>query len=304
MELVIATDEDKQLRDRLAHVAWGSKLTVDQWVVRETRLRAHPWAQQAMTTWLLNDGGETLASCEIFVQDGYVDGVRADVWAVASVFTEERLRKRGHATRLVDLLLERARAAGAVASTLFSDVGASLYERSGYVAMPAEDLIFPPESGDPASGVDALLDAIAVLPPPPDEDFVIWPTAAQIDWHLERSRVYGELLARDAGTWVGARAGDAVLYWSADSTNERLLVQLMAATRAHEAEALLRAARRTARQLKLREVRMWAQPWGFPGRADLGGDRVARRGSLPMIAPLVPSLRAQQWRQIPRAVWV
>jgi GNAT superfamily N-acetyltransferase len=303
MELVIATDEDKQERDRLGHVAWGSKLTVAQWVLREERLRAHPWARRAMTTWLLREAGATLSSCETFVQDGFIAGERADVWAVASVFTEERLRKRGHAKRLVDLVLERARAAGAVASTLFSDVAVSQYERSGYVTMAAEDLIFPPEAGAPAATVDALVETL-VVPPPPDEDFVIWPTAEQLDWHLERSRIYGELLARPSGASVGARAGDGVIYWSADSTNERLLVHLLVAPHAQEAEALLRSARRVARQLGLREVRVWAQPWGFPGRGDLGGDRVARRGSVPMIAPLVPALRAQQWTQIPRAVWV
>jgi GNAT superfamily N-acetyltransferase len=304
MELVIATDEDKRQRDHLGHLAWGAKLSAEQWVVREERLRAHAWARRAMTTWLLRDGDETLSSCETFVQEGWLDGERADVWAVASVFTEERLRGRGHATRLVDLVRERARAAGVLASTLFSDVGLGQYERSGYVARPAEDLIFPPETGEPAAAVDALLTEVTAVPPPPDEDFVIWPTADQVDWHLERSRVYGELLARDSGATVGARAGDGVAYWSTDSTQERLLVLLLAARRAHEAEALLRAARRTARQLKLREVRMWAQPWDFPGRADLGGDRVARRGSIPMIVPLRPSLRAEQWTQIPRAVWV
>ena len=34
--------------------------------------------------------------------------------------------------------------AGAQASTLFSDVGAPIYEKSGYVVRPAEDLVFPP----------------------------------------------------------------------------------------------------------------------------------------------------------------
>ena len=52
MELVIATDEDKRQRDHLGHSAWGGKLSIDQWVLRDERLRAHAWARRAMTTWL------------------------------------------------------------------------------------------------------------------------------------------------------------------------------------------------------------------------------------------------------------
>jgi hypothetical protein len=51
-------------------------------------------------------------------------------------------------------------------------------------------------------------------------------------------------------------------------------------------------------------VRLWAQPWPWPGRADLGGDRVRRVGSIPMVAPIADGLHAEMWTQIPRAVWV
>jgi GNAT superfamily N-acetyltransferase len=303
MELIVASDEAKRERDRVAHDAWEGQLTVEQYLAREERLCAMPWARATMRAWLLIDGGEVLASCETYTMDGFVDGARVPVWAVASVFTEERLRRRGHATQLMERLVARARVEGAAASTLFSDVGAPLYERLGYCARPAEDLVFPPAPGDAAAGVDALL-ATAPEVAVPNEELVVWPTAAQLDWHLERTRVYAALQGRPALPSVGARAGASVACWSVDWPRERLLVLLLAATRAHEAEALVQAARRTAKGLRLREVRLWAQPWPFPGRADLGGDRVARRHSLPMIAPLVAGVRAAAWTQIPRAVWV
>src|SRR5262249_60655126 len=85
------------------------------------------------------------------------------------------------------------RGARARAGTLFSDVGAPLYERAGYVARPAGDLVFAPAGGDPAAAVDGLLDeanmaaALASVPLPGGR-FLVWPGGGQLDWHLARSR--------------------------------------------------------------------------------------------------------------------
>jgi GNAT superfamily N-acetyltransferase len=304
MELVAATEEDKRARDRLTYEAWGERLEPAQYLEREARLRGHPWARAAMTTWLLrDDGGAVLASCESYRMPSLLDGAPGETWAVASVFTEPARRGRGHATEMMTRLLARARAAGAQASTLFSDVGAPLYEAGGWRARPAEDLVFPPAPGNVASGVDKLLVAAPELSAP-DEPFVVWPSAMQLDWHLERTRTYGALLGRPPLEAVGARAGGGAAAWAVEWNKDQLLVLALAARRPHEAEALVRAARRVAWALRLREVRLWSQPWPFGGRGDLGGDRVARIGSLPMVAPLAPSLRADQWTQIPRGVWV
>lgn len=304
MKLVVATAEDKRARDRLAYDAWGAGLTCEQYLAREARLGAHPWARDSMTSWLWRDAdGTILSSCETYRMCSAVDGERGETWAVASVYTERALRGRGHARALLQALVARARQEGAQASTLFSDVGAAIYEAAGYAARPAEDLLFPPAPGDPRRGVDALVDHVGDLEPYVD-DFAVWPTPAQLDWHLERGRAYAALLGRPPLPTMGARAGDGVAYWTPDLTNDRLLVLWLDAGRAYEAEALVQAARNVAAAARLREVRLWAQPWPFPGRADLGGDRVRRVGSLPMIAPLSAEVRAEMWTQIPRAVWV
>jgi GNAT superfamily N-acetyltransferase len=304
VRLDFASAAEKNARDRIAYQSWGDRLSTEQYLEREARLCAHPWAQETMRCWALrDDDGRILSSCETYRMCSAVDGERGETWAVASVFTEPELRGRGHARAMMDALVERARAAGAQASTLFSDVGAPIYEKSGYVVRPAEDLVFPPAPGRPSDGIDALVERVGDIEPYVD-DFCIWPTAAQLDWHLERGRTYAALLGRTPLPSVGARAGDGVAYWAADWKNDRLLVLWLDAGRAYEAEALVQAARHVASSAKLREVRLWAQPWPFPGRPDLGGDRVRRVGSLPMIAPLSPSVRAEMWTQIPRAVWV
>jgi GNAT superfamily N-acetyltransferase len=304
MELVVANADEKRERDRLTYDAWGAGLTAEQFLVREERLCAHRWAKETMTWWLWRDrDGRVLSSCESYRMCSAIEGERGETWAVASVYTEPALRGRRHARAMMDALVARARQAGAQASTLFSDVGTQLYEASGYRARPADDLVFPPALGDAARAVDALVETIGALEPYVDE-FAVWPTAAQLDWHLERSRAYATLLGRAGLPAIGARAGDGSAYWTADWRHDRLVVLWLDAGRAHEAEALVQAARQVAAAARLREVRVWAQPWPFPGRGDLGGDRVRRVGSVPMIAPLFPSLRADMWTQIPRAVWV
>ena len=304
MQLVAANADEKRARDRLTFQAWGERLTPAQYLRREERLCGHPWARQAMTAWLWRDAdGAVLSSCETYRMSSAITGSRGESWAVASVFTEPARRRRGHARAMIDALLQRARADGMQAATLFSDVGAPMYESSGFVARPAEDLLFPPTRGDAAVGVDALLEHTGEVEPPVD-DFAVWPTAAQLDWHVERGRTYAALLDRPPLPSVGARVGDSVAYWTSDPKHDRLLLLWLDAARSDEAEALVRAARRVASAAQLHEVRLWAQPWPFSGRADLGGDRVRRVGSLPMIAPLLPSVRPEMWSQIPRAVWV
>jgi GNAT superfamily N-acetyltransferase len=310
MHLEIASLDEQRQRDQKTQDAWGGKLTPAQFLAREERLRTHAWARRAMTTWFLrDDDGTLLASCETYRMRSFLDGDGSDSFGIASVFTEPALRGRGHATRLMDLVIERVRhdSPAAHAMLLFSDVGAAIYERSGYRTRPADDLLFPPAPG--ALAADALLDETEALAAfstlePPLEPFVIWPARDQLDWHLERARTYAALLGRPLLPHAGARIGDSVIVWAADWKHDRLQVLLLASSRGHEAEALVRAARRCAAAADLNEVRLWAEPWDFVGRDDLGGDRVARRDSLPMLAPLLPSLRPEMWRRIPRAVWM
>jgi GNAT superfamily N-acetyltransferase len=304
VKLDFANSDEKRARDQVAYQSWGDRLSTEQYLEREARLCAHPWAKETMRCWAWrDDDGRILSSCETYAMCSAVDGERGETWAVASVFTEPELRGRGHARAMMDALVARARADGAQASTLFSDVGAPIYEKSGYVTRPADDLVFPPAPGKLDATVDALVERVGEVEPYVD-DFAIWPTAAQLDWHVERGRAYATMLDRPPLPAVGARAGDGVIYWSADWKNDRLLVLWLDAARAFEAEALIQSARHLASSLKLHEVRLWSQPWPFPGRSDLGGDRVHRNGSLPMIAPLSASVRADMWNQIPRGVWV
>jgi predicted N-acetyltransferase YhbS len=320
MRLALATDNEKRQRDRLTYVAWGDHLGQGDFALREERLRAHPWAREAMSTWILfEDRDQPVASCETFRMHSVLRGARGACHGVASVFVEERLRGRGYALRMMQLLCPelQARDPEAHAAILFSDVGASLYERAGYVLRPAADVVFPPKSHDEqdVTGVELLSDSdvpqVMRAATPPEGDFLVWPSAAQIDWHRERERVYAQLLCKPAVRPAGATCGRSVILWAADLKHDRLYVLYLSAETGGEAEALLRSARTVAGQSGLGEVRMWECPLPCgslgPQGDDGGGVRQVRTESLPMIRPFVPAMPAvavNAWNWIPKSIWV
>ncbi|MCE9671982.1 GNAT family N-acetyltransferase [Myxococcus stipitatus] len=317
MELVLATDAQKAERDRVTHAAWGSPLTVEQFQQREARLRAHPWCREGMRTWLLMDGGRVLASCETLAMDSYLRGpdgahVKGTSEGIASVFTEEALRGHGYATRLMDLVAARMEAESPAPHSLllFSDVGAPLYRRSGYHEAPAWDWRLPAAGGLSTHAVDALLcdgDVPLMLEQMrrPDVPFFLWPSAAQVDWHLERERAYAQLLNRPRPEACGAVVGSSCVLWAMMARYDELVVLLMDAGSLEDAVALLEAARGVAHRAGLSKVVIWEEPGTLPWVARVSGAvRVARDGALPMLRPLRPGLPPATRVDFPRALWV
>ncbi|MEQ1505252.1 MAG: GNAT family N-acetyltransferase, partial [Myxococcota bacterium] len=264
---------------------------------REARLRAGPWARSERTTWILGPG---LASCETYrVPLGGGDGVG---WAIASVFTEPALRGHGFASALLDRLAERLRTEpGARGLVLFSDVGARIYERVGFVARPAVDRVWPADPGDPDDGpwtriTDAELPAtLAATARPPGA--AIWPSAGQLDWQLDRARTRAEVGRRRVvrPSRCGAVLDDGLAVWADDG--DALLVLLLTGTRPETVDGLATAAARTAGSVGLRQVRAWDTPGPWPSWAPSR----PRDGAIPMIRAFgdVPD-----WTWIPRGVWV
>lgn len=315
MELTEATEEEKVARDRLLHAPWGAPLSLDAWLRRERRLRAHPWSRAGMRTWFLRgEGGEVLSSCETFAMTSTASSEAGTTWGVASVFTEDRLRGRGHATQLLRRVHTRLSAEDRLAQAfiLFSEVGAGIYERAGYAARREwdEDLVFPPS---PATGPGAaelapeeeLSRVLACAPPLPRRGFVVWPPAEQLDWHRERERIYAEALGRPRAPGCGARHRDGVAVWAGNLRSNRLYLLLLRAGTAEAASALIESARRAAAAAGLGAVHLWKCPlpegWS-PSSAS--GRLVPRDQALPMIHPLKPEVRAEDWTFIPRALWI
>jgi hypothetical protein len=271
-----------------------------------------------MTTWVWTDEADSiLASCESFQMKSLLQTAEGGIqegstFGIASVLVEPTLRGRGHATRMMRVLMKELQTRPlSHASLLFSDVGTRLYEQVGYAARPAFDRIFSPEAGDPAEGVDQLIDesglssafqAVRV----PRDPFVVWPTAAQLDWHLERERIYSQMLGEPRTGVCGAKLGGSTVFFVGDLKNKVLRVLLLSAQSAPEAVALLRAARRVAYRSRLNQIIYWSQPVPFrwPEASDGGGVRVERIGELPMLAPFHPRIDPSEWKLAPRALWI
>ena len=120
-KLTIASPLEQRDRDALCAAAWGAGLTLEQFQTREQRLRAHPWAQKTLTSWLwTDDHGAVLSSCETFLDEASAGARVGTAATIASVFTESKRRGLGHAANMLRAVLERLRAdPHCLAATLF-----------------------------------------------------------------------------------------------------------------------------------------------------------------------------------------
>lgn len=309
MKLVQASAEQKRARDVLTHAEWGKALTVPQYQQREERLRAHPYSLHQMQTWLWMDGDQVLASCETFRMQSFVRGEEGHAYGVASVYTEPSLRGRGHATKMMNALQTALAAQDprVQASILFSDVGAELYERSGYQARPGEDRWLAAEDhesrAEPFREEQVASELARVRRP--DEPFLIWPSAEQLDWHLERERIYSEALSRPRPFAAGARAGESRIFWAGSYASKLLAVLLLDARSAEETRELLREAQHAAMSAGLERVLLWeSSAFGDWRTAVQAIPPAKREGYLPMVRPFVAHVSAEAWNVIPRALWI
>jgi len=301
MALRLATVDEQRARDAVTHAAWGGGLSREQFLARELRLRAHPWARAVMRTWLwTGPAGEVLASCETFEQQSLVGSARGRSWVVASVFVEPALRRRGHSAAMLAALLARLRAEpDAQAVTLFSEVGVDLYARLGFYAVPSFDTWFDARAEQPAD-VSWLT---APLPAPPSlraapQALALSLSAGQIDWQLERERFYAEAWGRPRLPAHGARLGASSIGWTAYwKANELQVLWLEAADDVHR-EPLVQAAQWAAAEAGLPRVRVWETT---PLVDVPGASRERRDDEIAMFCPLRPGVLG--WTHVERGLW-
>lgn len=284
MALVELTEGQTEARDRESAPDWDTELGPDAFVARERTLRRTAFGRsRAGWGWTVSTALE--ATCETY-ERRWRGGL---VWLVASVWTPPGSRGRGHASRLLQAVAERCAARpGAGAMILFSDVGAALYERVGYVALPAIDVAWPAEPGDPDDGPWQRFaeSAVPTLSPRDGE---------QLEWQLDRARTRAELVPTRRPARCGARLPSGE--WMVWTDEDGALRVLEATARTSEAwAALATAAARTAAAVGLPEVVAWD-----PGPLA-GGLRRPRRGKLAMVRSFGPPL--DDFLPIDRAAWV
>lgn len=294
--LTIASPAEQETRDTLTASTWGGGLTREQFLTRELRLRAHPWAARTLTTYLWKDDtGAVLASCESFLDEARVGTKSGTASTIASVFTEPRLRGQGHAANMLRAVIEQLR--GSLAVTLFSEIGTHYYQRLGFWPVPAFDTFFPARADAPA--VEWLHELPAPRHPAADlHTLILTLSAERLDWHLERERLYTAALGRTPLQHHGARVGESTITWTAYWKTNELQVLSLDARSSADLPALLHAASYAAHLGGLPTVRVWET-------IDLsslpGARRVPRTDEVAMFLPLHPGV--QGWTMIERGLW-
>ena len=317
-KLLLADETQKAQRDHLTYEAWGDMLTLEQFLDREQKLRSHAWARQNMQTWLWQDPNG-IASCETFK----MQGLRGNIYAIASVYTSFENRKKGLATTLLEAVHHHIQKIDSQvqAFMLFSEVGAGIYGRLGYEPQPSFERVFQATDCDAVSlsSPNKMCRAEwekmwSLTPQRPEEQVLIWPNVDHFDWHWLRQDLYARYLSRTRSDRVGAvfrlqeeatqsMSVGGCISWAADFKINSLRVLWLRASAPVIAEHLIASALSTARSLGLETVRIWEseefQNWNQIRRPN---ERVPRPYCLSMIRS--GNIDAGSFNVISRVSWV
>ena len=132
-----------------------SRTAYSQWNSAQLRTR---WGKQHLARVALVDAaGRLLATAKRYRFDARLDGRNGLVSGLAAVFTPPDQRGQGHATALLERMIEEERRAGALAAVLFSEIGADFYARLGFEPVPLDEVTVNVElkGGSPAMLVRA-----------------------------------------------------------------------------------------------------------------------------------------------------
>jgi GNAT superfamily N-acetyltransferase len=129
-----------------------------------------PWGSGHLQRFaLIDEQDNLLASAKRYRHAVRLDGRDGWMAGIGAVFAPEAQRGRGHATRLIEILIERERNDGALLAGLFSEIGARFYERLGFRTVPLDEVTITVRrhGGSPAmlvrSGVERDLSDLAAL---------------------------------------------------------------------------------------------------------------------------------------------
>jgi GNAT superfamily N-acetyltransferase len=137
-------DPDGALLDEIldqSHGLWSEGLPPEayrRWQVAQART---PWARvQASRVALVDGSGRLHASARLYRHRIALHGREGWMCGIGAVLTPPPLRGRGHASALVERIVERARADGASMAALFSEIGTDFYRRLGFVPVPLDEV--------------------------------------------------------------------------------------------------------------------------------------------------------------------
>jgi predicted N-acetyltransferase YhbS len=208
----------------LTYPIWHEGLTrrgYAQWNLGQLRT---PWAGQRLQRLALVDAaGDVLATLKRYRFDVRLGGREGWMCGIGAVFTPPDRRGRGHATALIEQVLDEAKREGALVAALFSEIDPAFYARLGFATVPLDEVTvnIARKNGAPAmlvrAGDDRDLPAIAVLHATRTEaaPFALRRDVAAIQFALARKRLFAGLSsegARPLEFYVAEEGASAVGY--------------------------------------------------------------------------------------------
>lgn len=129
------------------------------------------WAGSRLQRVASIDGeGRLLATAKQYRFDVRVGEREGWMCGIGAVFTPPGRRGHGYASALIEELVARARREGALLASLFSEIGASFYERLGFTGVPLDEVTITVDrkgGGAPAilvrAGEERDLEAVAAM---------------------------------------------------------------------------------------------------------------------------------------------
>jgi GNAT superfamily N-acetyltransferase len=180
---------------------WNEGLTREgygRWNRAQMRL---PWARRGLDRVALVDRGRVLASAKRYWLRARLDDRDVLVIGIGALFTPEPERGHGHASAIVEAIVDEARRDGVAFAMLFSEIGPAFYERLSFHPVVLDDVRVETrlEGGAPAmlvrGGHERDLPALAALHDVRSTParFALRRDAAQIQFALARKRLLAGL---------------------------------------------------------------------------------------------------------------
>jgi GNAT superfamily N-acetyltransferase len=170
MKLAIAEGPLLDQIIRLTFDLWNERLSergYSQWNAAQLRT---PWGREHLQRLaLIDDAGRLLATAKRYRLRIRLDGRDGWMTGIGALFTPPSQRGRGHASRLIEMLLDAEQKEGVLLAGLFSEIGAGYYERLGFRTIPIDEVTVNVQrrNGAPAmlvrAGDDRDLPALAAM---------------------------------------------------------------------------------------------------------------------------------------------
>ena len=218
---------DESLVERVlddTYPVWHEGLTRDAYSKWSRGQLRTPWGRGHLQRFvMLDDGGVHVASLKRYRYPMRLDGREGWMCGIGAVLTAPASRGHGHASRLVEEVVEQSRAEGALVAGLFSEIGTAFYERLGFstVLLDEVSVHVTRRDGSPAmlvrSGDDRDLPALAALHAvrAASARFALRRDPALIHYAIAKKRLFAGLSARGARHlefFVAEEGASAVAY--------------------------------------------------------------------------------------------